>query len=228
MAKARRHATEWATLIEQWRQSSLSLPAFCQHRGLSRGTMQNWVYKPSLRHAVEQARGQARPIDLPFPDSPLLPEPSPSFLPVRIAEAPQRTTVSQRTGIEVILELGRRIAISDKGVAHLGRLPRLRLLDINISPLIDEGLGHLADLPSLEELTVQGKKFTDQSLIHLSRAKRLKSLMLRPEESEISDAGLEHLKGLTNLRRLHLGKSKITKEARERLLKAMPNLEFAL
>jgi hypothetical protein len=108
MAKVRRQAAEWATLIEQWRQSGLSLPAFCQRHGLSRGTMQNWVYKPLLRHAVEQARSQARLIDTRCLD-PLSPEPSPSFLPVRIAEA---SPVSDRTGIEVVLGPGRRIAVA--------------------------------------------------------------------------------------------------------------------
>ena len=42
MARVLRQAAEWAALIDQWRQSGLSLPAFCQRHGLSRGTMQNW------------------------------------------------------------------------------------------------------------------------------------------------------------------------------------------
>ena len=58
MARVRRQAAEWAALIDQWRQSGLSLPAFCQRHGLSRGSMQNWVYKPELKRAVED--GQAR------------------------------------------------------------------------------------------------------------------------------------------------------------------------
>ena len=116
--------------------------------------------------------------------------------------------------------------VTDAAVAHLGQLPRLRLVDISLSPLTDEGVGHLAGLPALEELGLEGKIFTDQSLIHLSRAGRLKSLNLRSEVSEISDRGLEHLEGLKDLRRLHLQKAKISKEARERLLKAIPKLEF--
>jgi hypothetical protein len=60
MARIRRQAAEWAALIEQWRQSGLSLPAFCQQRGLSRGSMQNWVYKPELKRAVEAARREAQ------------------------------------------------------------------------------------------------------------------------------------------------------------------------
>jgi hypothetical protein len=34
MARIRRQAAEWAALIDQWRQSGLSLPAFCQQQGL--------------------------------------------------------------------------------------------------------------------------------------------------------------------------------------------------
>ena len=48
MAKVRRQAAEWAALIDEWRQSGLSLPELCQRNGLSRGTMQNWVYKPDV------------------------------------------------------------------------------------------------------------------------------------------------------------------------------------
>lgn len=109
MAKARRQAAEWASLIEQWRHSGLSLPAFCQRHDLSRGTMQNWVYKPSLRHAVEEARGRARPIDTPDPGSSPPSEPSPSFLPIRIAGAPQ---ASENATIEVVLGPGRRVAVT--------------------------------------------------------------------------------------------------------------------
>ena len=60
MARIRRQAAEWAALIDQWRPSGLSLPAFCQRHGLSRGSMQNWVYKPELKRAVEEARREAR------------------------------------------------------------------------------------------------------------------------------------------------------------------------
>ena len=55
MARIRRQAAEWAALIDQWLQSGLSLPAFCQRHGLSRGSMQIWVYKPELKRAVEEA-----------------------------------------------------------------------------------------------------------------------------------------------------------------------------
>ena len=112
------------------------------------------------------------------------------------------------------------------GVAHLRFLPKLRMVDINLSSLTDEAVRHLSKLPALEDLHLQGKKFSDQSLLHLSRAKSLKSLCLMMDVSEISDEGLKHLEGLSNLRRLHLSKSKLSNEAKERLLKAIPGLEI--
>lgn len=109
MAKVRRPAAEWASLIEQWRRSGLSLPEFCHRNGLSRGTMQNWVYKPSLRHAVEQVNAPDRAADMPPAGSPS-PGPSPSFLPISIAE-PARN-VSDRPGVEVVLGPNRRVVVA--------------------------------------------------------------------------------------------------------------------
>lgn len=103
MAKRRLQAADWAALIDEWRQSGLSLPAFCQRHGLSRGTMQNWVYKPALQRAVEEARA----------DRPLLSAPAaPAFLPVRIAEATASDEAPDRTGVEIVLGAGRRIVLA--------------------------------------------------------------------------------------------------------------------
>ncbi|WP_435009133.1 hypothetical protein P12x_000383 [Tundrisphaera lichenicola] len=114
--------------------------------------------------------------------------------------------------------------VDDAGVARIGHLPRLRVLDISLSPITDEGVGHLADLPALEELSLQGKKFTDRSLKHLARAKRLKLLFLRSDTSEFTDVGLEHLAGLKDLQQLGLQGASLTKEGREKLVKAIPGL----
>jgi hypothetical protein len=116
-------------------------------------------------------------------------------------------------------------AITDAGAAHLGRLPRLRMLDISLSRLTDEGVRPLAMLPELEELGLQGK-FTDKSLLYLSRAGRLKSLRLSGDECEFGDEGLRHLERLKGLQRLHLQNAKVSEAARERLLRAIPGLQF--
>jgi hypothetical protein len=107
MARIRRQAAEWAALIDQWRQSGLSLPAFCQRHGLSRGSMQNWVYKPELKRAVEAARREAQgPVD-----EPPAPATVPAFLPVRVVQAAAVGEASDRSGVEVVIGAGRRVVI---------------------------------------------------------------------------------------------------------------------
>jgi hypothetical protein len=110
MATGRR-AADWATLIDQWRQSGLSLPAFCQQHGLSRGTMKNWVYKSSLKRAVEEARHKPRAAEAPRADQPVLAAPAPAFLPIRVAAVTAAPQGSDRTGVEVILGAGQRIVV---------------------------------------------------------------------------------------------------------------------
>jgi hypothetical protein len=106
MAYVRRQAADWAGLIDQWRQSGPSLPAFCQRHDLSRGTMRNRVYKRSLKHALEQAGCQARPANTPGLGPPGPDDQPPAFLPIRIADGGPTST-----GVEVVLGPGRRIVV---------------------------------------------------------------------------------------------------------------------
>jgi len=114
MRRRRRGAAEWAAVIDQWKQSGLDLPEFCQRQGLNRGTMQGWVYKSALKRAIESARRDGRdPGATASPEStPAGPAPSPAFVPVRFAEA---AATSQRSvdyaAIEVVLGGGRRVAV---------------------------------------------------------------------------------------------------------------------
>ncbi len=107
MARVQRQAAEWAGLIDQWRQSGLSLPEFCRQHGLSRGSMQNWVYKPELKRAVEEARREARG----HGDKPPVSEPVSAFLPVRVAAAAALREASDGSGVEVVIGVGRRVVV---------------------------------------------------------------------------------------------------------------------
>ncbi len=113
MANLRRQAAEWAALIDEWRRSGLSLPAFCRIHDLSRGTMQNWVYKPTLKRAVQEARREVHPSPAdPNPTDKRLPsEPPPAFLPVHVAERPAASPSTHRSGVEVVLGTGRRVSL---------------------------------------------------------------------------------------------------------------------
>jgi hypothetical protein len=113
MARQRLAAAEWAVLIDQWRQSGLSLPAFCKQRGLSRGTMQNWVYKPGLKLAVENARRASETRRRSPVVTVALPTPPPAFLPVRFAGTiPPPPEPKNHAALEVVLSGGRRIVVS--------------------------------------------------------------------------------------------------------------------
>jgi hypothetical protein len=107
MPRVRRQAAEWATLIDQWRQSGLSLPAFCQRHGLSRGSMQNWVYKPELKRAVEAVRRESQsPVDERIASAAV-----PAFLPVRVVQADAGSKPLDCSGVEIVIGVGRRVVI---------------------------------------------------------------------------------------------------------------------
>jgi transposase len=115
MKRHRRGAAEWAALIDEWHASGLELPEFCRRRELSRGTMQGWVYKPALKQAIETARrkGMGHATKASQRSTPVEANPSPAFLPIRLTET---IAVAQpptdRAAIEVVLDAGRRVAVS--------------------------------------------------------------------------------------------------------------------
>ncbi len=65
---------------------------------------------------------------------------------------------------------------------------------------------------------------TDAELEHLKGLTNLQTLYLT--NNQITDAGLEHLKGLTKLETLYLNNPQITDEAVKKLQQALPNCEI--
>ena len=112
MARQRFRAAQWAVLIDEWKASGLNLTEFCQRRGLSRGTMQGWVYKPTLKRAIENARRGASLTAAKTSQKDASSVPSPAFLPVRLVEATAPTPEAKsHAAIEVVLTGGRRILV---------------------------------------------------------------------------------------------------------------------
>jgi hypothetical protein len=103
MARVRRPAAEWAALIEEWHKSGLSLPAFCQRRGLNAGTMQGWVYKRTHKGAIERARREGGTAEGPPATA--------AFLPVRVIGAEPEHEGTGRSGVEIVLGVGWRVVI---------------------------------------------------------------------------------------------------------------------
>lgn len=119
MARCRLGASRWAELIDEWRQSGLSLPEFCRRHGLRRGTMQNWVYKPAFRRSAEDARrGPRRRRDDPAAAGGAETPPGPPrFLPVTLIAEPAPAAAGPELEpdpdpIVLILDGRRRIAVA--------------------------------------------------------------------------------------------------------------------
>lgn len=71
------------------------------------------------------------------------------------------------------LRLGGSPGLTDAGVTHLARMPRLRHLDLSGCPVSDRSLEILRELPALETLSLAGTAITDAGAKLLSRCDRL-------------------------------------------------------
>jgi hypothetical protein len=111
MQRVRRSALDRARLIDEWRESGLSLPTFCSRRGIKRTTMSGWIYKPAHRIAIEKARHQAATDTTPR-DGPAPPAAAPTFIPIEVtpdATPPRRPGSS---GVEIVLSSGQRVRVA--------------------------------------------------------------------------------------------------------------------
>jgi hypothetical protein len=96
--------------------------------------------------------------------------------------------------------------LTDKGVAGLPPLPRLRYMILYDLPVSDAGLKGIAQkYPRLECLNLWGTRVTDRSMVEVGQLLQLKELILH--KTPVTDSGLVHLTGLTNLRGLDLSES---------------------
>ena len=73
----------------------------------------------------------------------------------------------------------------------------------------DEALQHLPKLPSLRVLLLSDTQASDASMRHLAKLMRLERLFMW-DVSQVSDAGVEHLRHLSNLSTVHISNSQIT------------------
>lgn len=113
-----------------------------------------------------------------------------------------------------------RTRLPDSELKHFKGLTKLRDLNLGETEVTDEGLARIGDLTSLVYLAVH-PRITDAGLVHLKRLTNLEGLILA--DPGIHDAGLAHLIGLTRLRDLTLGSTQVT-DAGLKQLSAWPTL----
>ena len=113
---------------------------------------------------------------------------------------------------------------TDAGVAHITRLRKLMVVELESSQLTDESLRILGSMPRLECLYLQCNHFTDDGLAHLGKLRRLRQLWIDYSDTPFTDAGLTHLESLQHLEGLGLNHTLVTPTGLARLQKAVPSL----
>ncbi len=108
-----------------------------------------------------------------------------------------------------------RTQLTDKGLSHIGRLPKLRYLFLPGSKITDAGLGCLGDVPKLNSLVLSDTNISDSGISYLKRMRRLKELDLAG--TKITDAGLSGLAEMHQLQELDLRETRITDRGLSRL-----------
>lgn len=111
MARGRRSALDRARLIDEWRESGLSLPAFSARRGIKCTTMAGWIYKTAHRTAIETARREAAADAAPRAVPPPT-EAAPAFVPVEVAPDAGPLRRPGASGVVIVLSSGRRVRVA--------------------------------------------------------------------------------------------------------------------
>jgi hypothetical protein len=111
--------------------------------------------------------------------------------------------------------------ISDAGLGPLGRLRRLRHLDLSGCAVADAGMPPLSGLAALEDLGLARTQVTDGGLAYLSALHGLKKLRL-DGCGAIRGSGLAHLRGMPCLEDLGLSGTNVTDAELAQLVLSAP------
>jgi len=119
-----------------------------------------------------------------------------------------------------------RASPSDKGMEQLGDWTQVESLFFNGSSFTDKGLAHLVNLPKLKILTLIGDEglgmtISDKGLTHIGKLSHLKFLSLTG--LPITDSGLENLQNLADLEKLCIRRTNVTQDGLLKLAKALPD-----
>jgi hypothetical protein len=101
------------------------------------------------------------------------------------------------------LDLGASRAVTDDGLRHLARLPRLRTLQLNGAPIGDRALEALGRIGSLETLGLAWTRITNAGVSHLAGCERLRLVDL--SGTATGDGAIRALRGMPALRHFRSG-----------------------
>ncbi|MFT5093491.1 MAG: hypothetical protein ACI93T_002320 [Porticoccaceae bacterium] len=106
-------------------------------------------------------------------------------------------------------------AVTDAGMATVGKVTTLQNVDLRGCTISNAGLEPLTALPELKALRLSGESgvtsVDDDGMVHVAKMKNLKALLL--DFLWISEVGLEQLAGLDKLEELYLAKTLVGDDA---------------
>jgi hypothetical protein len=116
--------------------------------------------------------------------------------------------------------------VTDDGMNFISMMPNLKKLVVYGGAGVDDhGFTYIKNIKSLKTLSLINTKITDQSLPSLKDLPSLHELIVFHERwrgQTFTDAGLIHLKKLTNLKKLNLSGGWASEKAVEELRQALP------
>ena len=115
-------------------------------------------------------------------------------------------------------------AVDDRGVAPLGRMPRLRRVSLASTRVTDAGIAHLGELTDLQSLQIDGTTVTGAGVAHLARLAHLQELSL--DDTKVGEEALPHLAKMTSLKLLSLVGTRLSPSAVNGLRRALPGTEI--
>lgn len=116
-------------------------------------------------------------------------------------------------------------SITDAGLKHLRDHEYLRHLFLLGTGVSDAGVPDLQGHSRLERLCLDDTLVTDKGVKFLEPLERLEMLHLATQ-GDITDASIDSLIKLQNLREIKLEGTKVTEDGKARLVKALPEVEF--
>lgn len=122
------------------------------------------------------------------------------------------------------LYTGNSVTVTDRGLAHVADLRKLRSLVLHRIMATDAGLAFLADMPELEWLDIPSDRYTDAGMVHLASMPKLGRVTL--SGCQVTDFGASILARAPALRQVALHNTRVTQAGIDALKAAHPGLEI--
>ena len=144
-----------------------------------------------------------------------------------IRKAGGSVSYNSELSIEKYLPAGQTGALSSLvnlvGIDYFGHVTEACADNMSAATL-DEVLPKVGRLAQVQSLRLSNSAISDAGLVHLKGMTNLSVLLL--DHTQVSDAGLVHLKGLTNFSFLELDGTQVTDAGVKELTRALPSLRI--